>query len=161
MKCKFLIAAGIAVTLAACASSAPRDRGYGYDDYGHGRGSGYYEPARCYDCGQVERIVTVYGARQNSGKGAILGGVIGAVAAREIPKHGSRGKENTATVAGAVAGAAIGNAIENKANEESYDIHVRMDDGRLLVVNRNSLGNGVRVGARVRVDGTRLIPIGY
>ena len=33
--------------------------------------------------------------------------------------------------------------------------------GRLLVVNRNSLGNGVRVGARVRVDGTRLIPIGY
>ncbi|KAA2284451.1 glycine zipper 2TM domain-containing protein [Arenimonas fontis] len=159
MQYKFLIAAGIAAMLAACASSTPRDRGHG--GYGYGRDPGHYEPRRCYDCGQVERIVTVYGARDNTRTGAILGGVIGAVAAREIPKHGSKGKENTATVAGAVAGAAIGNAIENKANEESFDIHVRMDDGRLLVINRNSLGNGVRVGARVRVDGTRLIPIGY
>src|SRR5690606_2090664 len=117
MQYKLLIAAGIAVTLAACASSAPRDRGYGYDGYGYGRDSGYYEPQRCYDCGQIERIVPVYGARQNSRTGAILGGVIGAVAAREIPKHGSRGKENTATVAGAIAGAAIGNTVENKAKE--------------------------------------------
>src|SRR5690606_9696871 len=144
MKYKFLIAAGIAVTLAACASSAPRDRGYGYDDYGYARGSGYYEPARCHDCGQAERIRTAYGARQNSGERAMLGGGIGAVAARERPTHGSRGKESTAGVAGAVAGAAMGNAIETKATEASYGRHVRLDDGRPLVVSRNCLGDGVR-----------------
>ena len=101
----------------------------------------------------------MHGARSNSRTGAVLGGVVGAVAAREIPKHGSKGKENTATVAGAVAGAIAGNAIENKMNEETYDVHVRMDDGRMLVFNRNSLGNDIRVGAYVRVDGNRLVPL--
>jgi outer membrane lipoprotein SlyB len=81
------------------------------------------------------------------------------VVAREVPTHGSQGKKNTATVAGAVAGAVAGNAIENKVNEETFDIHVRMDDGRRLVINRNSLGNDIRVGAYVRVDGNRLIPL--
>lgn len=152
MKSQLLIAAALATTLAACASQ-PRQASYGY-----GGGSGYSQPQpqRCYDCGQIERIETVYGARTNSRTGAVLGGLVGAVAAREIPKHGSQGKENTATVAGAVAGAVAGNAIENKMNEQTYDIHVRMDDGRRLVVNRNSLGNDIRVGAYVRVDGSRL-----
>lgn len=151
MKSQLLIAAALATTLAACASQ-PRSSGYGYD-------SGYSQPQRCYDCGRIESIETVYGARRNSRTGAVLGGLVGAVAAREIPKHGSQGKENTATVAGAVAGAVAGNAIENKMNEQTYDIHVRMDDGRRLVINRNSLGNDIRVGAYVRVDGTRLIPL--
>ena len=149
MKSHLLIAAALATTLAACASQ-PRPSGYGYDN------SGYSQPQRCYDCGKIERIETVYGARSNSRTGAVLGGLVGAVAAREIPKHGSQGKENTATVAGAVAGAVAGNAIENKMNEQTYDVHVRMDDGRRLVINRNSLGNDIRVGAYVRVDGTRL-----
>ena len=34
-----------------------------------------------------------------------------------------------------------------------------MDDGRLVVINRNGLGNGIREGAYVRVDGTRIIPL--
>ena len=76
--------------------------------------------------------------------------------ARELADHGSEGKKNTATVAGAVAGAVAGNAIEHKVNEQTYDIHVRMDDGRLIVINRNSLGNGIREGAYVRVDGNKL-----
>ena len=37
---------------------------------------------------------------------------------------------------------------------ETYDIHVRMDDGRVLIFNRNSLAGGVREGAYVRVEGT-------
>src|SRR5690606_41853322 len=113
MQYKLLIAAGIAVTLAACASSAPRDRGYGYDGYGYGRDSGYYEPQRCYDCGQIERIVPVYGARQNSRTGAILGGVIGAVAARDIRQHGTRGQQYPATLSGTNAHADICNAGES------------------------------------------------
>ncbi|HEY9143530.1 MAG TPA: peptidoglycan-associated outer membrane lipoprotein precursor [Arenimonas sp.] len=156
MKIRMLAVAAIAATsLAACAtqSRAPAygyDRGYS-DPYDRG-----YAQQRCYNCGRIERIEQVYGARKNSRAGAVLGGLVGAVAAREIPTHGSEGKENTATVAGAVAGAVAGNAIENKMNEETFDIHVRMDDGRLLVINRNRLGNGIREGAYVRVDGTRL-----
>lgn len=154
MKTRLLLVAALATSVAACASQ-PRqsgygyDRGYGYDPYDRG-----YSQQRCYNCGRVERIEPVYGARRNSRTGAVLGGLVGAVAAREIPKHGSDGKKNTATVAGAIAGAVAGNAIENKVNEETFDIHVRMDDGRLVVINRNSLGNGVREGAYVRVDGT-------
>ncbi len=148
MKSQLLIAAALATTLAACASS-PRSS----NDYGYGQQQGYSQPQRCYDCGRVEHIETVYGARTNSRAGAVLGGLVGAVAAREIPSHGSDGKKNTATVAGAVVGAVAGNAIENKRNQETFDIHVRMDDGRMQVVNRNSVGNGIRVGSYVRVDG--------
>ena len=52
------------------------------------------------------------------------------------------------------AGAVAGNAIENRMIAETYAIHVRMDDGRTLIFNRNSLGAGVREGAYVRVEGT-------
>ncbi len=154
MKTSLLIAAALTLTATACTTTAPRNEGYGYDDR-----PAYSEPQRCYDCGTVERIETVYGARSNSRTGAVLGGVVGAVVAREVPTHGSQGNKNTATVAGAVVGAVAGNAIENKMNEETFDIHVRMDDGRRLVINRNSLGNDIRVGAYVRVDGNRLIPL--
>ena len=82
----------------AVIASQPRSSGYGYD-----RGYGYSEPQRCHDCGRIERIEVVYGARDNSRTGAILGGLVGAVAARESPQHGSQGNTNTATGAGAVA----------------------------------------------------------
>ncbi|MBW8366485.1 MAG: glycine zipper 2TM domain-containing protein [Arenimonas sp.] len=153
MKTTLLIAAALTLTATAC-TTAPRNAGYGYDNR-----PAYSEPQRCYDCGTIERIETVYGARSNSRAGAVLGGVIGAVVAREVPKHGSQGNKNTATVAGAVGGALAGNAIENKMNEETFDIHVRMDDGRRVILNRNSLGNGVREGAYVRVDGNRIPPL--
>ncbi|WP_374602473.1 peptidoglycan-associated outer membrane lipoprotein precursor [Arenimonas sp.] len=162
MKTRMLVVAAIAATsLAACASQ-PRSSGYGYDRGYSDRGYSepydrrYSQPQRCYNCGRIERIEQVYGARQNSRTGAVLGGLVGAVAAREIPDHGSEGRRNTATVAGAVAGAVAGNAIENRVNDETFDIHVRMEDGRLIVINRNSLGNGIREGAYVRVDGNRL-----
>jgi len=160
MKTRMLVVAALATSLAACASQ-PRSSGYGYDR-GYGPdpyARGYSQPQRCYDCGRIERIEQVYGARDNSRAGAVLGGLVGAVAAREIPNHGSDGRRNTATVAGAIAGAVAGNAIENRRNDETFDIHVRMDDGRLIVINRNSLGNGIREGAYVRVDGTRLHPL--
>ena len=152
MKTSLLIAAALTLTVSACTTPAPRNSGYDSRP-------AYSASQRCYDCGTVERIETVYGARTNSRAGAVLGGVVGAVVAREGPKHGSDGKKNTATVAGAVAGAVAGNAIENKMNEETFDIHVRMDDGRRIIINRNSLGNGVRVGAYVRVDGNSLTPL--
>ena len=86
----------------------------------------------------------------------MIGGVLGAIVGRELADDSSRGRRNTATVAGAAAGALAGNAIENRANEESFDVTVRMDDGRRLTVNVTALPNGVRNGAYVRYDGRRL-----
>lgn len=144
------------LTLAACASSPqPYSRGHSYAPP-----PSYAQPVRCYDCGVIVRIDKVYGARSNTGTGAVLGGIIGAVVGREVAgdRTSSRNK-NRGTVAGAVVGAAAGHAIENKANEETWDIHVRLDDGRRVVVNRNLLGDGIRVGVYVRLDGNRIIPL--
>lgn len=158
MNKSLILAAAMAATLAACATSSPGyNSGYGNSGYpspGYGQA-----PDRCYDCGRIERIETVYGARQNSRTGAVLGGVVGAVVGRELADDESDGRQNTATVAGAVAGAVAGNAIENRVNAETYDIHVRMNDGRLLVFNRNSLGAGIHQGAYVRVDGNRIVAL--
>jgi len=150
MKSQLLVIAALSISVAAC-STAPRSQGYGY-----GNQPAYNQSRQCSDCGRIERIEQVYGARGNSRAGAVLGGVVGAVAAREIPSHGSDGRRNTATAAGAVAGAVAGNAIENRMNEETYDIHVRMDDGRRIVLNQNRLGNNIREGAYVRVNGNNL-----
>jgi outer membrane lipoprotein SlyB len=156
MKSPLILAAALAATLSACATS-PRP-GYGYSNPYPPQSAPVYQPApqpqRCYDCGQIVRIESVYGARENSRAGAVLGGVVGAVAGRELADDESDGRRNTATVVGAAAGAVAGNAIENRMIAETYAIHVRMDDGRTLVFNRNTLGAGVREGAYVRVSGT-------
>lgn len=119
--------------------------------------SGHYGPptassARaCYDCGTVTRIETGVGSRAPNATGAVIGGVIGAVAAREVAKDrtDSEGRQNTATVAGAAAGAVVGNAIQNRAGT-GYNIYVRMQDGRETVAMQDDLGN-IRVGSYVRV----------
>jgi outer membrane lipoprotein SlyB len=137
--------------LASCATTAP---GYG------NTGSGYYPPASssasCYDCGTVTRI-EVTSATGTSGvpnaTGAVLGGIVGAAAGHELAKDSSQGRQNTATVAGAVAGAVAGNAIQNSAQARaagSYNVYVRMNDGRTTVVSQNDLG-GIREGSYVRV----------
>jgi outer membrane lipoprotein SlyB len=149
MKTRLMIAASLALATAAC-TTAPAPR------YGYETAPKYSQPQRCYDCGRIERIEPVYGARSNSRTGAVLGGLVGAVVAREVPSHGSDGRKNTATVAGAAAGALAGNAIENKMNEQTYDIQILMDDGRRVVVNKNNPGNNLRVGSYVRVDGNSL-----
>lgn len=150
MKTRLMIAATLVLASAACSTTAPAPRS-GYRD-----GPGYDQTRRCYDCGRIERIDTVYGARGNSRTGAVLGGLVGAVVAREVPSHGSEGRKNTATIAGAAAGALGGNAIENKMNEQTYDVHLLMDDGRRLVVKKNSVGSSLRVGSYVRVEGNSL-----
>ncbi|MCE2944012.1 MAG: glycine zipper 2TM domain-containing protein [Lysobacteraceae bacterium] len=115
--------------------------------------------ARCYDCGTVESIVTVRNARPNTGTGAVLGGVVGAIAGRALADDSSKGRRNTATVAGAVAGAVAGNAIEERANAESFDVTVRMDDGRRLTLNLTRLPQGIATGRYVRWDGRTLTPL--
>lgn len=137
------IAAIAALGMAGCASTYPDSR------YGGPPPSS----ASCYDCGTVTRIDMV-GTPSNTGTvtGAVLGGVVGAAAGRELADDESEGRRNTATVAGAVAGAAAGAAIGRNVSGggASYNVHVRMNDGRTVVVSQTDL-DGIREGSYVRV----------
>ncbi len=145
-----LMAAG-ALTLAGCATTSPN-----YGDRGGNRGDGYSSASSsryCADCGIVTRIDSVASNRSApTGTGAVLGGIVGAVAGRQISKEtgGSKGNKNVAAVAGAAGGALAGNAIQNRATSDTYDVTVRMDDGRSIIVNQRDLA-GVRENTYVRI----------
>lgn len=137
-----ICAAAASMALAGCATSP------GYGNSGYGTSSGYGQ-ASCYDCGTVTRIEQV-GQPTSGVTGAVLGGLVGAAAGREIADDKSTGRRNTATAAGAVAGAVAGSAIEKNVRGPRYNVYVRMDDGRVVTVTQNDL-NGIREGSSVRV----------
>jgi outer membrane lipoprotein SlyB len=121
----------------------------------YGNQGGYYRQpptdgyARCQSCGVVERIDRVYGQRQSSGGGAILGGIVGAIVGNQI---GSGSGRAAATMAGAIAGGAIGDAAERNGNSAPwYELYLRMDDGRRIVVSQRDL-HGIREGAYIRIS---------
>ena len=144
---------GASTLLAALAATGCATTSPGYGDR-------YAGPppatANCYDCGTVTRIELASGTSSNvpNATGAVLGGIVGGVAARKIADENtdSEGRQNTATAAGVVAGAVIGNAIQNRAQADNgtYNVYVRMDDGRTTVVTQGDLG-GIREGSYVRV----------
>lgn len=139
---KLLGAAALAVSaLAGCATSP------GYSTSAPPYGS---STASCYDCGTVTRIEMVSGSRAPNATGAVLGGIVGAAAGRELADDESKGRQNTATVAGAVAGAVAGNAIQNRVSGARYNVYVRMNDGRSTVVTQSDV-SGIREGTYVRV----------
>ena len=140
--------AAASMALAGCASSPS------YSNGGGGYYGGGYNQANCYDCGTVERIEQV-GQSSSGVTGAVLGGLVGAAAGREIADDKSKGRRNTATAAGAVAGAVAGSAIEKNVRGPHYNIYVRMDDGRTVTISQNDL-NGVREGSYVRVNNGRV-----
>ncbi|MDH5829999.1 peptidoglycan-associated outer membrane lipoprotein precursor [Luteimonas sp. M1R5S18] len=141
------------LALAGCASTSP--------GYGPGYGSTTPAPAsgRCYDCGTVVAIET---AAASDGKanvaGPVLGGIVGAVAAKELARRNtdSEGRRNVAIAAGAAGGAVAGNAIQNRVEggRGGYTVHIRMDDGRTTAVHQADLG-GIREGSYVRVQNGR------
>lgn len=141
----FGLAATASLAMAGCTTTSP---GYGY---GPPPAS---STANCYDCGTVTRIDMIAGGTSSvpNATGAVLGGIVGAAAGRELADDESEGRRNTATVAGAVAGAVAGNAIQNRvqANNDTYRVTVRMQDGRSVVVTQGELG-GIREGSYVRV----------
>ncbi|UWX04774.1 glycine zipper 2TM domain-containing protein [Pseudoxanthomonas sp. NC8] len=152
MECSVLTAAGV-IALTGCSTTSP--------DYGSSYPSSTSHPsqATCADCGLVTRIDTIASGRSApSATGAILGGIVGAVAGHEISDHtgGSKGNQNVAAVAGAAAGAMAGNAIQKRTTGDTYDIHVRMDDGRTVVINQHDLG-GVRENTYVRVVNGKVV----
>jgi len=158
MNIRLIGATALLASLAAagCATTGP---GYGNSGYGTGYGSSYGAPASnnnsCYDCGTVTRVEGASTSPSNvpNATGAVLGGIVGAVAGHEISSKtgGSKGNRNIATVGGAVAGAFAGNAIQNRSQAQgSYNVYVRMNDGRTTVVTQRDLG-GIREGSYVRV----------
>ena len=162
MKIQLIAAGAIAsLALAGCATSPGYGGGYngGGNNYGGSYGGNNYNQNRCADCGIVTRINTVASGRTApTATGAILGGIVGAVAGHEISDHtgGSKGNQNIAAVAGAAAGALAGNKIQQNVTGDSYDIQVRMDDGRVIMVNQKNL-NGVAENAYVRVINGRVV----
>lgn len=146
MNTRLLAASAIVATtlLAGCASTSP----------GYSSGGGY-APSRsqqCYDCGTVVAIEQ-YGDNSPNVVGPVLGGIVGAVAGKELARRNtdSEGRRNAAIVAGAAGGVAAGNAIQNRSQGDGYSIHVRMDDGRTTVIQQRSL-NGIRQGSYVRIQ---------
>lgn len=146
MNFRLIGAAAVAtLALAGCATTSSNGSGYGNTPPPSNAGA-------CYDCGTVTRIDALGTGTQPSGAtGAVLGGVVGAAAGHELAKDESKGRQNTATVAGAAAGALAGAAIQrNMQNNASYNLTVRMNDGRVLTVSQPDLG-GIREGSYVRV----------
>jgi outer membrane lipoprotein SlyB len=142
-----LVAAVLAATavLSGCASNAPANNAYNSN-------SGYAS-APVQGSGTIDSIQVIQGRAQTGGGGAIIGGLIGAVAGNQI---GSGGGRTAATVAGGVAGAVVGNNVEkNRAGDgpEMYQINIRMENGEFRSVTQDTVGD-LRVGNRVRlVDG--------
>jgi outer membrane lipoprotein SlyB len=136
------VAASLAAALSACASSNG-----GYADT---RVAPAPYAASCYDCGTVESVRPVETTGTASGGGAVLGGIVGGVVGSQV--GGGDGKK-AATVAGVVGGALAGNAIEKNMHKTSYELVVRMDDGRQLTVVQGDIADSLRVGSRVRLSG--------
>ncbi|HEY5852313.1 MAG TPA: peptidoglycan-associated outer membrane lipoprotein precursor [Lysobacter sp.] len=146
------VAAAAMVALAGCATSP--SSGYTSAPAPTYGGS---SNATCYDCGTVTRIEQVApGTTAPSATGAVLGGLVGAVAGHEISAHtgGSKGNQNISAAAGAVGGAIAGNAIQKNTGSGSYNVYVRLNDGRTTVVTQKDL-EGIREGSYVRVNNGR------
>lgn len=143
MKARLIFATSMAIALSACATG-PHNSGQ-YDGYANDA------VPQCHNCGTVERIEQVYGDRHSTGTGAVLGGVVGGVLGNQVGKGNGK---TAATVVGVVAGAAVGNEIEKNQNGSSFDVYVRMDDGRRLILNQRDLG-GIRQDSYVSVEGNK------
>ncbi len=144
------LAVGLSVA-SGCASTSP---GYGSSG-NYNANSGSFNNGYCSTCGVVTRIEAGVGSRAPNATGAVVGGLVGAVAGRELAKNNtdSTGRQNSATVAGAAAGALIGNTIQNRAGT-GYNVFVRLDNGQQLVAMQDDIGT-IREGSRVRVDNGR------
>lgn len=144
MKTRLISAAALSIALSACATG-PNYRGPS-DNYDSSTNT------RCLNCGTVDRVEQVYGDRHSTGTGALLGGVVGGVLGNQVGKGNGK---TAATVVGVVAGAAVGNEVEKNQNGSSFDVYVRMDDGRRLILNQRDLG-GIHAGSYVQVEGSKV-----
>lgn len=88
----------------------------------------------CTSCGRVEKIDVVLSTSAPKDR-AVLGGVVGGVLTRP------------ATTPGAATG----------AGTRSYRLTIRLDGGRQLLVTQKVISPNLKVGSRVRVEGSRVM----
>lgn len=171
MVLRSVVVAALAALLGACATTNPYASGpytnapYGGGAYGggsYGGGPQYYDdrPARCGNCGTIDRIERVSDPeRTTSGGGAVLGAIIGGALGNQV---GSGDGRTAATVAGAVAGGLVGNEIERNqpsaGNDTWYEVFVRMDSGERIVTRQYGI-SGLREGSRVEIRGDAAYPL--
>lgn len=147
-----LVAAVAAATalMTGCASNAPYGNNQGYHQGYDNRGNA---SVPVQGTGTIDSIQVIQGKAPTGGGGAIIGGLVGALAGNQI---GSGGGRAAATIAGGVGGALVGNNIEaNRSGNapDMYQINIRMENGDLRSVTQETVGD-LRVGNRVRlVDG--------
>jgi outer membrane lipoprotein SlyB len=102
----------------------------------------------CGSCGNVEAVRTITTRARPSGVGAAGGAILGGLLGNQV--GGGHGRQ-LATVAGAVGGAVMGNQVEGNMHvTHSYEIRVRLDDGKLRTFHQQSVPQW-RSGDRVRV----------
>jgi outer membrane lipoprotein SlyB len=147
-KLQYIAAASLALMAAACASDP-----VSYSEPRYASSPSYNSNVAYNDSARVVAIDVVRDGGRTSGGGAVVGGIIGGVLGHQV---GSGRGNDAATVAGAIGGAVVGNEVEKRRNnDESYRVTVQFRDGREASYTQDSL-NGLRVGDRVRVDGSRL-----
>ena len=103
--------------------------------------------------GVVDSIEVIRG-KEAGMTGTIVGGVIGGVLGNQVGK----GSGNTAaTIAGAAGGAVVGHEIEKRNNQarDSYQLRVRLDNGRYLTQTQDSIPD-IHVGNRVFIENDRV-----
>ena len=92
MKMQLMAATIATIALAGCASTPSNTYGNN-NGYNNGYNTAPPASANCYDCGVVTRIDAVGGnPNQSAATGAVLGGVVGAVAGHELAKNSSTGR---------------------------------------------------------------------
>lgn len=107
--------------------------------------------AVCSYCGVIETVTPVPVQGQNTGVGAVAGGVLGGVAGNQVGKGGGN---TAATVLGVIGGGIAGHEIEKRHRTDTvYRVKVRMDDGTVKTFTRRQ---DVAPGSRVEVQGGEL-----
>jgi hypothetical protein len=92
----------------------------------------------CPACGRIERVDMVSNVRATSTGHAVLGGVVGGIAAGQPATPATSAKPGVQVL--------------------TFRIAVRMDDGRRLVLHQADLAPGLRTGSRIRVQANRVLP---
>jgi outer membrane lipoprotein SlyB len=155
-----LVAASL---LGACAVS-PRSSG-GWS------GSGSTWPAQGGAVGNVVSYGTVTGIEmvrdgnraEPTGSGAVIGGIVGAVAGRVMANASTDGyrQRNIATALGAAVGAFMGHQAERHqlGTAAGARVTVALDRGGNVTLDQRDAGD-LRVGDRVRIEGDRVLRAG-
>lgn len=151
----------LAASLLGACAVAPRSNNGGWSQTYPGSGSPNYTTS----FGTVTGIEMARdgGSAAPTGSGAVIGGIVGAVAGRAMAGSSTDGyrQRNVATALGAAVGAFMGHQVERHNQREAAGVRVTiaLDRGGNVTLEQRDIGD-IRVGDRVRVEGDRVMRAG-